>query len=90
MAACPAASRLRCLDLSHNSQLGVAGAEALAASEHLTNLQDLCLEETRIGPRGALALIQSTRLPGLRMLRVNYGKPGWDPAVGEALEKRFG
>jgi len=90
LAACPAASRLRCLDLSHNSQLGVAGAEALAASEHLTNLQDLCLQETRIGPRGALALIQSTRLPGLRLLRVDTGKPGWDRAVAEALEKRFG
>ena len=90
LAAAPASSRLRRLDLSYNRQLGVAGAEALAASEHLMNLQELGLRDTRIGPRGALALIHSTRLPGLRLLHVGTESGGWDRAVWEALEQRFG
>jgi uncharacterized protein (TIGR02996 family) len=90
LAATPASSRLRRLDLSYNRQLGVAGAEALAASEHLMNLQELGLRDTRIGPRGALALIHSTRLPGLRLLHVGTESGGWDRAVWEALEQRFG
>jgi uncharacterized protein (TIGR02996 family) len=90
LAAAPASSRLRRLDLSYNRQLGVAGAEALAASEHLTQLQVLGLQDTRIGPRGALALVHSTRLPGLRGLHVGTEEGGWPRAVWEAIEKRFG
>jgi uncharacterized protein (TIGR02996 family) len=90
LAAAPASSRLRSLDLAFNRQLGVAGAEALAASEHLTKLQTLNLRDTRIGPGGALALLDSTRLPALRWLVVGTEGGGWDRAVGEAMEKRFG
>jgi uncharacterized protein (TIGR02996 family) len=90
LAAAPFSSRLRRLDLSYNRRLGVPGAEALAASEHLTQLQELRLRETRIGPRGTLVLLHSTRLPALRGLDIftEYGK--WDPAVAEAVEQRFG
>jgi uncharacterized protein (TIGR02996 family) len=86
----PASSRLRQLDLSYNRQLGVAGAEALAASEHLTNLQVLGLRETRIGPHGALAVVHSTHLPALRSLHVGTEGGRWEPAIWEAIEKRFG
>jgi uncharacterized protein (TIGR02996 family) len=90
LANAPASSRLRRLDLSYNRQLGVAGAEALAASEHLTNLQELGLRETRIGPRGALAVVHSTHLPGLRLLHVGTEGGRWERAIWEAIEKRFG
>jgi uncharacterized protein (TIGR02996 family) len=90
LAAFPASARLRRLDLSFNSQLGVAGAEAIAASEHLSSLQVLNLRDTRIGPRGALAVIHSTRLPGLRSLQVGTEGGGWPREVREALDKRFG
>jgi uncharacterized protein (TIGR02996 family) len=90
LAAAPASSRLRSLDLARNRQLGVAGAEALAASEHLTNLEDLNLRDTRIGDRGALALIHSTRLRALRWLGVGTEGVRRDRAVWEAMEKRFG
>ena len=72
-------------------QLGVAGAEALAASEHLTNLVELNLWNTRIGSRGGLALLRSTRLPALQWLIMGTEEGGrWDPALDEAMEKRFG
>jgi hypothetical protein len=90
LAAAPASSRLRSLDLSYNRQLGVAGAEALAASEHLANLEDLSLRDTRIGDRGALALIGSTRLRALRWIIIGTEGRRTARAVWEALEKRFG
>lgn len=90
LAAAPVSSRLRSLNLSFNRQLGVAGAEALAASEHLTNLEELDLRETRIGDRGVLALIHSTRLHGLRSLMVGTEGRRTGRAVWEALERRFG
>jgi uncharacterized protein (TIGR02996 family) len=90
LAASPASARLRRLDFSYNRQLGVRGAEALAASEHLSGLQVLSLCDTRIGPRGALALIHSSQLPGLRGLHVGTEGGGWPPEVREALKQRFG
>jgi hypothetical protein len=90
LATAPAASRLRKLDLSHNSQLGVAGAEVLARSEHLTKLQELGIHDTRIGPRGALALIHSTHFPALHRLHIGTESGRWDGAVWRALEQRFG
>jgi hypothetical protein len=90
LAAAPASARLRSLNLSLNGQLGVAGAEALAASEHLAELQFLDVRDTRIGPRGALALIHSPCFPGLRQLLVGTESGRWDNAVYEALERRFG
>lgn len=91
LAAAPASSRLRSLDLSRNRQLGVAGAEALAASEHLTNLVELNLWHTKIGERGALALLHSTRLPALRWLIVGTEEGGpWSRVFDETMEKRFG
>jgi hypothetical protein len=90
LAAAPGSSRLRRLDLSRNRQLGVEGAKALAASEHLTQLRQLDLRETRIGPHGALALAHSSRLRTLRLLLVGTESCRWDRAVGEALEQRFG
>jgi hypothetical protein len=76
--------------LAFNRQLGVAGAEALAASEHLAKLQTLNLRDTRIGRRGALALLHSTRLPALQWLIVGAEGGGWDRTVSEAMETRFG
>jgi uncharacterized protein (TIGR02996 family) len=90
LAAAPSSSRLRNLDLACNRQLGVAGAEALAASEHLTNLEQLDLRDTRIGDRGALALIRSDRLRALRWLVIGTEGRRTARAVWEAMEKRFG
>jgi hypothetical protein len=90
LAAAPASSRLRRLDLASNSQLGVAGAEALAASEHLANLEQLDIRDTRIGARGMLALTNSTRLTGLRLLHVGTDGRQTNAAVREAMERRFG
>src|SRR5262249_28286434 len=90
LAAAPAASRLRRLDLSWNHQLGVAGAGALGASGHPTKPEGLDPPGTKIGDGGALALIHSTRLPNLRMLRVGTERRPRSDAVSEAMARRFG
>jgi uncharacterized protein (TIGR02996 family) len=86
----PESSRLRHLELGCNYQLGVGGAEALAASDHLGSLLSLGLRDTKVGRRGALALIASTKLPELRTLSVGTEGSRGDPVVYEAMEKRFG
>jgi uncharacterized protein (TIGR02996 family) len=90
LAGSPFSSRLRTLELSCNLGLGHAGAEALAASPHLTKLKYLDVSESRVGRQGALALINSTNMPELRVLSVGSEEGRYDRVVADALVKRFG
>src|SRR5262249_14114521 len=63
----PYLARLTALDLT-STQLGDAGAEALAACPHLAGLRMLVLAENEIGDAGAEALAASPHLGRLRHL----------------------
>jgi hypothetical protein len=67
---------LRWLNLHDNPPIGDGGAEALAASPHLTGLLYLDLSNCGIGPAGAAAQAASPNLARLRHLRLNYNPVG--------------
>ncbi|MFO0952657.1 MAG: TIGR02996 domain-containing protein [Isosphaeraceae bacterium] len=53
-----------------NSEFGDAGAQALAASPHLTRLRSLELGDTDVGPEGFRALVQAPLLGRLTSLKL--------------------
>jgi uncharacterized protein (TIGR02996 family) len=88
LAACPNLTRLKWLFLGEYG-CGDAGAEALAGSLHLGNLQNLYfLRGHKIGDRGALALAQSPNLSRVTFLSFNETDRLSRPVVGE-MKKRF-
>jgi uncharacterized protein (TIGR02996 family) len=89
LAATPLLSTVRELWLAGNWKIGPAGAEALASSKCLANLENLTLEHTSIGSKGALALARSTRLPSLNVLAIYGEDQPSDRKVLAALKKRF-
>ena len=89
LAEAPSLAALRKLWLSGNWKIGPAGAEALASSEHLANLEDLSLEHTSIGTKGALALARSACLSSLYSLAVYGEDQRPDRKVIAAMQKRF-
>jgi hypothetical protein len=80
--------QLTTLNLGFNTNLGPAGAEAIAACDRLANLQALRLTGTKIGNAGAKALAKSKYLGKLRHLDV--GQAGVNVSGLSALRKRFG
>jgi hypothetical protein len=77
---------LRQLDLSRNPVSNL-GAEAIAQSPHLADLEGLSLRETHVGNSGALALVASPHLQKLQwlILPTLVGEE-----VRERLRARFG
>jgi serine/threonine protein kinase/hemoglobin-like flavoprotein/Ran GTPase-activating protein (RanGAP) involved in mRNA processing and transport len=69
------AGRLVMLDGSRN-RLGVAGAEAVAASSGLRSLEELHLCRTELGPEGVTALAGAPRLSALRSLDLSSNDLG--------------
>jgi uncharacterized protein (TIGR02996 family) len=69
----PLARSLERLDLV-GCQLGDDGAEALASCLALANLRILILHDNGITDRGALALVRSRRLSGLRSLYLDFDR----------------
>ena len=76
------------LDLSYHDHFGDAGARALAASPHLSNLIRLSLNCCQIGPPGLQALLESPHLRNLQALE-GIDLPDSGP-LREEYEKRFG
>jgi hypothetical protein len=60
-------NQLRTLDVGQNN-FDDEGAELLAASRRLRNLERLCLMEAHLTDRGARALADSRNLPNLAVL----------------------
>ncbi len=89
LAACPHLTRLKWLFLMEYG-CGDVGAEALAGSPYLGNLQYLYFpyHDHQIGDRGALALAQSPNLRNVTVLSFNETGRLSQPVV-DALKKRF-
>jgi uncharacterized protein (TIGR02996 family) len=80
----PAVADLAWLDLRHNSSIGPAGAEALAASPYLRRLRRLDLSQqlsqSAIGDRGLEALVGAGKLDAVRRLALEDNNIGPDGA----------
>jgi uncharacterized protein (TIGR02996 family) len=87
LASSPRLAGLLRLDLSENEAIGPAGAEALAASPHLSRLVSLNLNQCPIGDSGAYALARSPYLPRLSNLLVNEDE--LSAAAVAVLQERY-
>lgn len=87
LCALPVLRDLQHLDLSNNSRLGVAGAEALVMSGVLRGLQSLDLEGTFPGVPGIKALTETGAMTGLRSLNLTANRLG-PTAVKQLVESR--
>jgi uncharacterized protein (TIGR02996 family) len=75
---CPALAYIRRLDISELA-LGDDGLKRLAASRYLGNLQELRLVNSGINTAGMIALANSTAMPRLRVLNLNFYNSNQDP-----------
>jgi hypothetical protein len=84
----PALSRLRSF-MCPQCRISDSAVVALARSKHLTRLEELDLSSNTIGDVGALALVDRSALPGLRVvdLRAN---PYITAPARRRLRNRFG
>src|SRR5262249_9240729 len=84
LAACPAVSRLRALELGLNP-IGDAGAAALAASPHLARLRKLDVAYCQLTDAAVAALVDSPHLTALEEV-VLYGN-GLTDAAAQVLTR---
>jgi uncharacterized protein (TIGR02996 family) len=90
LAASSLLGQLAVLDVSQNSGLGDAGAEALASSPSVTRLRKLNLTACSITDRGARAFVSSRHFDRLQQLSLLENHIQRDGPVAAALRRRFG
>jgi uncharacterized protein (TIGR02996 family) len=90
LAASSLLGQLAALDVSQNSDLGDAGAEALASSLHVTRLRNLNLTACGITDSGARAFASSRHFDRLQELNLYNNPIQPDGPAAATLRRRFG